>query len=505
MFLFQSTKGLVLVAIALIGLVAAIFGMLSGPMVEWGITDFVVDLLNIDLVPSEREGRIIMLYHSISMAVVAINVYLITGTLPMKEGQRVTINSTITVGYITSMFTGLGFAYFGHNFILHGLFLASLALIFFSGILFTVALWPWKKEYYIEETEYARTKKGVNLERVAFFVMAVATLGSALFGAVTGSFWGNGHEAFLAEDLIREPLKTNLQLSIIGHLHIMLTLIGVSVALIIGRWFDFKGPLHKIAMRFMIFGTIIITLGAWAVVPFESIAHKIIYGGSVLVLMAGLFLVIFAWRKLIREGLDEQGIQKGNFVQGLRALLRDPLRFGATWQMVFMNFNVSFVGIFVAVKLEDIFRVWPARDERLILAGHWHILSAIIATIILFYYADLAGLKGKARKWLGWTVIIFSDLAFGAVTIFEMKRLFVSEADQQPIVNWTMLLADIGLAAVLLALALLMIWRLADLFSKQGRWTQELADEGLDKPAPVPVLPTPPLILSDSATKEVQQ
>jgi hypothetical protein len=504
-FLFQSTKGLVLLAIAMISVTTAVFGMLSGPMVEWGIKDFVVDLLNIDLVPSEREGRIIMLYHSISMAVVAINVYFITGILPMRESQRVTINGTITVGYLTSMITGLGFAYFGHNFILHGLFLASLSLIFFSGILLAIALWPWKAEFYAQDPEYAQTKKGLDLERVAFFVMAIATLGSAIFGAVTGSFWTNGHEAFLAEDLIREPDKTALQLSIIGHLHIMLTLIGVSVALVIGRWFDFKGPLHKIAMPFMILGTIVITLGAWAVVPFESIAHKIIYAGSVLVLMAGLFLVIFAWRKLIREGLKQRGIQKGNLLQGLRALLRDPLRFGATWQMVFMNFTVSFVGIFVAVKLDDIFRVWPARDERIILTGHWHVLASIIATIILLYYADLAGLKGKARQWFGWSVIVFSDLAFGAVTVFEMKRLFVSEADQQPIVNWTMLLADVGLAAVLLALALLMIWRLADLFSKEGHWLKELADEGLDKPAPEPTLSTPPLQLGGSSTREVEQ
>ena len=509
-YLFQSTKGLVLVAIAMISLATAIFGMLSGPMVEWGIKDFVVDLLNIDLVPSEREGRIIMLYHTIAMAVVAINVYFITGTLPMEERQRVTINGTITVGYITAMITGLGFAYFGHNFILHGLFLASQALIFFSGILLAIAIWPWKKEHYIQDPDYSRTKKGLDLERVAFFIMAIATLGSALFGAVTGSFWTNGHEVFLAEDLIREPYKTDLQLAIIGHLHIMLTLIGVSVALVIGRWFDFKGPIHKIAMPFMIFGTIVITFGAWAVVPFESIAHKIIYGGSVFVLMAGLFLVIFAWRKLIREGLEEQGLEKGNIIQSLKALFHDPLRFGATWQMVFMNFNVSFVGIFIAVKLDEIFRIWPARDERIILSGHWHVLSAIIATIILFYYADLAGLKGKARKWFGWTVIIFSDLAFGSVTVFELKRLFVTEAEQQPIVNWTMLLADIGLATVLVALALLMIWRLADLLSKKGRWTQELADEGLDKPAPAPVLSTPPLRLTespttDSPTKEVQQ
>ena len=158
-----------------------------------------------------------------------------------------------------------------------------------------------------------------------------------------------------------------------------------------------------------------------------------------------------------------------------------------------MNFNVSFVGIFVAVKLDEIFRIWPLRDERVILTGHWHVLAGIIATIIILYYADLAGLKGRARKVFGWTVIIFSDIAFMSATIFEMKRLFVSEAEQQPIVNWTMILIDLGIAIVLITLAILLIWRLADFFKKDGRWTEELADEGLDKPPPPPPPLTAPL------------
>jgi len=36
------------------------------------------------------------------------------------------------------------------------------------------------------------------------------------------------------------------------------------------------------------------------------------------------------------------------------------------------------------------------------------------------------------RKWSGWLIILGSDLAFAAVTVFEEKRLFVSEAAQQP-------------------------------------------------------------------------
>ena len=418
-----------------------------------------------------------MLYHTIAMTVVAIEVYFLTEILPMKRHEQTIINGTITVGYLTAAIFGLLFAYWGHNFIYHGLFLLGQSLVFFAGMLLAVALWPWKKEYRLAaDSPFAHTRNGLDLERLAFFVMAVATLVSAAFGAVTGSYWGNGHETFLAEDLIRMPNKTALQSAIIGHLHIMLTLVAIGITLIVGRWLKFKGILHRIAMPLMIGGTIVITFGALSVVWVEW-AHTTIYVGSVGVMLAALMFVIFSWRQLIDERLTEQGIESPSFGQKIKALLHDPLKFGPGWQMVFMNFTVSGVGIFMAVKLDEIFRVWPHREERITLTGHWHILAGLIATIILFYYADLSGLKGKARRWFGWTLIVMSDLAFGAVTVFSMKRLFVTEAAQQGLVNWTMLLADLGLALVLVALAVFMLWRLYDLFLKNGVWAAELKQE----------------------------
>jgi hypothetical protein len=476
-YLFRSTRGLTLVAIGVVSLMTAVFGMLSGPMVEWGVRDVVVNALNMQMVQAEREGRIIMLYHTIAMTIVAIEVYFITEMLPMKRHEQTVINGTITVGYLTAVIFGMLFAYWGQNFIFHGLFLLGQSLVFFAGILLAVALWPWKKEYRLPAgSPYAHTKGGLNLERTAFFIMVIATLVSASFGAVTGSFWGNGHETFLAEDLIRNPHKTTLQKAIIGHLHIMLTLIAIAITLIVGRWLDFKGKLHKIAMPLMIVGTIIITFGALSVVWVEW-AHTTIYVGSVLVMLAALFFVIFSWNKLIKDRIAALGLKKPSGWQKLKALLHDPLKFGVGWQMVFMNFTVSGVGIFMAVKLNEIFRIWPHREERITLTGHWHILAALIATIILLYYADLSGMEGRVRQWFGWSVIIMSDLAFGAVTVFSMKRLFVSEIEQQGIVNWTMLLTDIGLATVLAVLAIFMVWRLVDLLRRKGVWALELDKE----------------------------
>ena len=121
--------------------------MLSGPKVEWGVKENTVNLLGIQLVAADREGRIIMLYHTIAMTVVTIEVYFITEILPMKRHEQTIINGTITVGYLTAAIFGLLFAYWGHNFIYHGLFLLGQSLGFFAGMLLAVALWPWKKEY----------------------------------------------------------------------------------------------------------------------------------------------------------------------------------------------------------------------------------------------------------------------------------------------------------------------------------------------------------------------
>jgi hypothetical protein len=256
----------------------------------------------------------------------------------------------------------------------------------------------------------------------------------------------------------------------------MLALIAIMLTLVIGRWLNFRGLLHKIAMPLMILGCIVLNLGVWGVVtPLEPIAHMIIYVGATPSMVAALLLLIWSWGTLIKEGTAH--LAKPTFLQKLGALLRDPLKFGPTWQMLFMNFTTSGIGIFMAIKLDDIFRLWPAREERIELTGHWHALSAIIATIILMYYGDMIGLKGKVRQLYGWAIIFLSDIALGAVTVFEMKRLFIDEATQQPLVNGLMYAIDFGLGALLVLLAIVMVWRLIDLFKPKGRWTEEATHE----------------------------
>lgn len=476
-YLFTSTNGLVLTAVAITGLLAALMSTLSGPMAEWGVREITINVLGMKLVEVEREGRVVLLYHSFFMPVVAILVYFITANVSIKENWGIFINSTVTVGYITAVFSGIGFAYFGHSPALHGLMLVGLSLVFFAGVMLAVALWPWNKEYYLSsDSPYAHTRGGVDLERVAFWVVTVATLGSAALGAWAGAYYGSGFETVLAEDIVRQPIKTTLELAVIGHLHIMLSLIGITAILLLGRWFDFQGFWHRLAMPLLIIGSITMTIGCWGVVSFQSIAHIIIYTGSLFALAGALFLVIFGMPALVKDHLNQWKINNATAGQKIKALLYDPLKFGALWQIIFMNFTTTFVGIFMAINLDKIFRAWPLREERIELAGHWHILASIIAIAILFYFVDHIRLKGLPRQLFGWTVIIGADLAFAAMTVFAMKRLFVSEYMQQSVVNLTMLLSEIGLGVTMVSLALLLVWRLVDLFKADGLWKQELQE-----------------------------
>ena len=400
------------------------------------------------MVQAEREGRIIILYHSIAMAIVAIEVYMITSLLKMKPFFKTAINAIITVGYMLTMVFGLGFAYFGHNWAFHGLYIAGLSLIFFAGVMLVIALWPWNPEYYVTDKEYAHTRKGVDLERVAFFATALTTVISALFGAVPGSFFGNGFEVFLAENIIRYPEKTTMEYSVIGHLHIMLALIAIMITLIIGRWLNFKGHpaqdchaaddhRHDCAQS----GGVGRGHAARTDRPHDHLRRRNAFdaGGA-----AAADLEMGQADPRGHGTSPETNVRAEDQRAGAR-----PARFGPTWQMLFMNFTTSGIGIFMAIRLDEIFRVWPAREERIELTGHWHVLSAIIATIILLYYGDMIGLKGKVRQWYGWSIIVLSDIAFAAVTVFEMKRLFISEAEQQPLVNVLMYAMDFGLGMLL--------------------------------------------------------
>jgi len=99
-FIFTTTRGLVLLNTGVISLIVAIFGTLSDPMREQGVADAVIRTLGMDMAPEDREGRIVMLYHSIAIAFVALATYLILHVVNVGERRARNIRNVVTLGYL---------------------------------------------------------------------------------------------------------------------------------------------------------------------------------------------------------------------------------------------------------------------------------------------------------------------------------------------------------------------------------------------------------------------
>ncbi|MBC7241965.1 MAG: hypothetical protein H5T60_05915 [Anaerolineae bacterium] len=458
-YLFATPAGNLLTVTAWEALIVAFLSTFSAPLRA------LLGIPPADLPEALRVSRIIMVYHSLAVPFVAAVAYLTLDLVPVPAELAQSVRRIITPGYMLTSIGALGFAYFGRNWLLHGIFLLGLSLVFYAGVLLAAGLWPGRER--LSSPDYAGWGN-ISLERLAFFVTAVALLISAVIGAGAGSFFGNGFRAVLAEDIVREEHNLG-ELAVIAHLHIMLALIDVAILLLIVRRFDLKGRLHKIAMPLTIAGTVVLSIGAWSVMLWEGIAHKIIYVGSTLLLFAALLMTIAGIGAVIRAHSAARGWHRPTAGQRLHALLADPLHFGPFFQMIWLQPVMVFPGLYTAVKLDEIYRAWPFEAERRILVGHWHILATLSATIMLLLVADRLRLAGRLRQWVGWGTIVGSDLAFAAGVVYEYLP---PAADR----TWAMPLLDAGLSVALLALAAFMVSRLIDLFRPQGQWAEELSE-----------------------------
>ena len=441
--LFGSLPGLLVVAVAWDALIVASLTPFSGPLQPLGLAE----LLSVDLNDAQRVGRILMLYHSLAMPFVAALVYLVLDQVPMatdKSAAKRTQHSIavpVTVGYMLTSLGGMTFAYGGRNWVSHGVYLLGLSLVFYAGALLAIALWPGRR-WAGDPARYALWGS-LPLERLAFFLVAVFTLVSAAIGGAAGAFFGNGFEAFLAEDIVRVDPHTTFQLMIIAHLHIMLTLIDVMILLLVIRTYRIEGRVHKIAVPLTIVGTIIVTLATWSVIGWEG-AHKAINVGSAFLLPGAILVAIWGFAKLMAERAGEPA----SVVQRLRALFRDPIRFGVFFELIFVNLVVTVPGVYVAFSLETYRTPAYLAVERTILVGHWHVLATLSAVLVLFLITDRLGVKGWVRQAVGWGLLAGSTLSFVFVNVYMFRQ-----PGQEKL--WTVSVFETGIALSLLALAVL--------------------------------------------------
>ncbi|MFN2167870.1 MAG: hypothetical protein ACK2U9_16620, partial [Anaerolineae bacterium] len=217
------------------------------------------------------------------------------------------------------------------------------------------------------------------------------------------------------------------------------------------RTYRVRGRTHRLAVPLTIVGTIIVTLATWSVIGWEG-AHKVINVGSAFLLPGALLVAIWGFARLVREGTEGRPAGPG---RRLRALLRDPVRFGVFFELIFVNVVVTVPGVYVAFHL-DTYRL-PAylAVERTILVGHWHVLATLSAVIVLFLIADRLGTKGWVRQLVGWGLLAGSTLAFVFVVAFMFSR-----PGQERV--WTIPLFEVGIALSLLAVVIFAAAQLID-------------------------------------------
>jgi hypothetical protein len=438
---FGTLPGLLVLVMAWDALIVATLSPLSGPLRPLGIAD----LLNLDLSDAHRVSRIIMLYHSLAIPFVAALVYFVLDQVPMgsfEEEQRIrrSIVVPVTVGYMLTSIGGMTFAYGGRNWIFHGIYLVGLSLVFYAGVLLAVALWPSQRW----ATDRAKSVHlaGIPVERLTFFIVALFTLVSAAIGGAAGAFFGNGFEAFLAEDIVRQDPHTTFQLMIIAHLHIMLTLIDVVILLLVIRYYRVEGWVQKVAVPLTLIGTVIVTFATWSVIGWEG-AHRLINVGSAFLLPGAILVAIWGFAKLMDSGVGDRPSAP---VPKLRALLRDPVRFGIFFELIFVNVVVTGPGIYVAFNLERYRSPAYLAVERTILVGHWHVLATLSAVVLLFLIADRLGTQGWVQQVTGWGLLLGSTLSFVFVNVYMFRQPGQERA-------WTVPFFETGIALSLVALA----------------------------------------------------
>lgn len=385
----------------------------------------------------EKAGRLVMLYHSIAVPFLAVCTYFVLDLMDVREKLKPHVKWPLFAGSLLASVTSISFAYFFPNgWVLHGLYLAGLSLCFYAGVMLLIGLIPTKS--FPERNQ--DTGRNVFVAQFTLALLAFCILVSVVIGAAVGAFFGNGLTALLAEYFLRHEPMWNTTIypilfvdAIKAHLHIMLALIDVIILLIVYRYTvpDQKGRLYLISMLLVIPGMLIMSIGAWLVTfgdifPFDP--HYLIYAGSGALVFVGVILAFTGWNKVSKEILADS-YESASWFTRIKAVFKDPVKFALYFQLIWVNFVMTFGGIFLAFRLRDdsvlverlggvSFRSGPLAVETTVARGHWHVLATLSAVILLLLFIDMLNIKDVTGKVMGWLLFAGSLIAFGFALIY---------------------------------------------------------------------------------------
>lgn len=300
-------------------------------------------------------GRITLMYHSI-FAVLLLASYLIFAQIYLKD-KSTYLCDLMLIGTLLTVFGGIGYGYVAKDFLLHGIFIAGLALVFASGLLTL-------KEF--------RPKDFVALN---IYVSGILLLVGAVIGGWLGSSFMRYRENFL-DALIDSRFTPSFAgenvfwRGLTAHEHAMMALVLVFVfftALSLVKLRE--GRVTRYLLFLAIPSQIVVALASYSVLFLGGIAHLAITPAALLLILSTLLLSL----RIDGWGLIKAALLSGNLV---------------------MWIGVALPGALVATSLRKPFFFNPAfRNEIWDWAelayntGHWHILLLTWGVVLLAIYA----------------------------------------------------------------------------------------------------------------------
>lgn len=377
-----------------------------------------------------RSARIIMIYHSLATPFIVAVTFWCLQYFNVRDKLIPAMKITLVPGAIIVGISGLIFAYTRIRFY-HEVFYFGLFLVFLGGVIFAIAAFPIP--YKFPKTKDATKGSlffGINLENYSLWLLAVCVLVSIVFGALaaienfTNTIWllDRPHQdAYFAEEIVRILIHDIPEEFIVSHLHIQLALSAAMITMIGYKISKIKGRIYHIMLFFCPVGIITISYGAWV------LNHYLIWVGAAILILTTVALSINGLKEISKDYLGEKYTSASRGTR-LKAIFTDSVGFALYFIYLYAQIVVTICGISVGLRTRYIYRQHEYTNvEYDFNVGHWHLLSVLLATLILLIAIKHFKKEGLMRKITGWVLFVGGLTTFTAANFYMLRGI---EADK---------------------------------------------------------------------------
>jgi hypothetical protein len=416
-------KGIHYTLIMFVFLQVIFYFTFSEPLtVLWGGQPL-IPMLHDDII--SRTARLVMIYHSLAVPFLVANTFWIMEYYEVRSKFVPILKALLLPGAFMVGIAGMAFGYTRIR-LFHELFYFGLFLVFMGGIIFVISAFPIPGKFPDEETSIrGATVNGLNLEYMNLVILAICVMVSTIMGAIaalenfTGTIWGEyqSGEAFLAEAIIRRHPHNPVEDFIVSHLHIQLAQSAAMVLMVGYRTSKTSGKAYSYILIANAIGVIVISYGAWV------LDHYTIWVGAGILILCTIAMGAFGLKNISKDTLKER-YKSSSLVKKLKGMINDPIKFTYYFLFLFAHISVTITGIIVGLQVDEFYRLHATLElEYDFNVGHWHVLSVLIANILMLKAIDYYNVKGLQRKIGGWMFFIGSILGFGGADLYMLRPL----------------------------------------------------------------------------------